>query len=66
MFKEVSELCLAQADDGLPTAVASGSAPGESGLLVGGRKLSQPTAPPNDHGTARDRSALCEVVSRTA
>jgi AraC family transcriptional regulator len=34
MFKEVSELCLAQADDGLPTAVASGSAPGESGVFV--------------------------------
>jgi AraC family transcriptional regulator len=34
MFKEVAELCLAQGDGGLPTAVAAGSAPGESGVFV--------------------------------
>ena len=34
MFKEVSELCLAQGDGGLPTAVAFGTAPGESGIFV--------------------------------
>jgi hypothetical protein len=34
MFKEVSELCLAQTDGGLPTPVAAGSAPGESGVFV--------------------------------
>jgi AraC family transcriptional regulator len=34
MFKEVSEFCLAQGDGGLPTAVAIGSAPGESGVSV--------------------------------
>jgi AraC family transcriptional regulator len=34
MFTEVSELCLAQGDGSLPTAVAFGSAPGESGVLV--------------------------------
>ncbi|HTV31417.1 MAG TPA: AraC family transcriptional regulator [Xanthobacteraceae bacterium] len=34
MFKEVSEVCLVQADGGLPTPVAAGSAPGESGVFV--------------------------------
>ena len=34
MFKEVSELCLTQMDDGSPTALAAGSAPGESGVFV--------------------------------
>jgi AraC family transcriptional regulator len=34
MFKEVSELCLAQGDGGLPTTLAFGSAPGESGVFV--------------------------------
>jgi hypothetical protein len=34
MFKEVSELCLAQGDGGLPTAVAFGTAPGESGIFL--------------------------------
>jgi AraC family transcriptional regulator len=34
MFKEVSELCLAQADGSLPTPVAAGSAKGESGVFV--------------------------------
>jgi AraC family transcriptional regulator len=34
MFKEVSELCLAQGDGGLPTPVTAGSAPGESGVFV--------------------------------
>ncbi len=34
MFQAISELRLAQADDGLPTAVAAGSAPGESGVFV--------------------------------
>jgi hypothetical protein len=31
---QVSELCLAQMDDGPPTAVAAGRAPGESGVIV--------------------------------
>jgi AraC family transcriptional regulator len=34
MFPEISELRSAQADGGLPTVVASGSAPGESGVFV--------------------------------
>jgi AraC family transcriptional regulator len=34
MFKEISEFRLAQADGGLPTVVAAGSAPGESGVFV--------------------------------
>jgi hypothetical protein len=34
MFDEISELRLAQANGGLPTVVAAGSAPGESGLFV--------------------------------
>ena len=34
MFQAISELRLAQADGGLPTAVAAGSAPGESGVFV--------------------------------
>jgi len=34
MFKEVSELSLAQEDGGLPTALAAGSAPGENGVFV--------------------------------
>jgi AraC family transcriptional regulator len=34
MFQEISELRLAQADGGLPTVVAAGSAPGESGVFV--------------------------------
>jgi AraC family transcriptional regulator len=34
MFKEVSELCMAQGDGGLPTPVVAGSAPGESGVFV--------------------------------
>jgi len=34
MFNEVSELCLAQAHGGLPTPVAAGGAPGESGVFV--------------------------------
>jgi AraC family transcriptional regulator len=34
MFQEISELRLAQADGGLPTVVAAGSAPGESGIFV--------------------------------
>ena len=34
MFKQISELRMAQADGSLPTAVAAGSAPGESGVFV--------------------------------
>jgi AraC family transcriptional regulator len=34
MFQEISELRLAQADGGLPTVLAAGSAPGESGVFV--------------------------------
>jgi AraC family transcriptional regulator len=34
MFQEISELRLVQADGGLPTALAAGSAPGESGVFV--------------------------------
>jgi AraC family transcriptional regulator len=34
MFQKISEVRLAQADGGLPTAVAAGSAPGESGVFV--------------------------------
>lgn len=34
MFQEPSEVQMAQADGGLPTAVAAGSAPGESGVFV--------------------------------
>jgi hypothetical protein len=34
MLKEVSELCLAQGDGGVPTTVAAGSARGESGVFV--------------------------------
>jgi AraC family transcriptional regulator len=34
MFQEISELRLAQADGGLPTALAAGSAPSESGVFV--------------------------------
>jgi AraC family transcriptional regulator len=34
MFDEISELRLAQADGGLPTVVAAGTAPGESGIFV--------------------------------
>jgi hypothetical protein len=34
MFQEISELRLAQADGGLPTVAAAGSAPGESGVFV--------------------------------
>ena len=34
MFQEISELRLAQADGGLPTVIAAGSAPGESGVFV--------------------------------
>jgi hypothetical protein len=34
MFDEISEVRLAQADGGLPTVVAAGSAPGESGIFV--------------------------------
>jgi AraC family transcriptional regulator len=34
MFTEVSELCLAQGDGRLPTAVGQGSAPGENGVFV--------------------------------
>jgi AraC family transcriptional regulator len=36
MFHEIAELRLAQADGSLPTAVAAGSAPGESGVFVFG------------------------------
>jgi AraC family transcriptional regulator len=39
MFQEIPELRLAQADGGLPTAVAAGSAPGESGVLVFGTRF---------------------------
>jgi len=34
VFKQVSELSMAQTDEGSPTAVAAGSAPGESGVFV--------------------------------
>jgi AraC family transcriptional regulator len=34
IFQEISELRLAQADGGLPTVAAAGSAPGESGVFV--------------------------------
>src|SRR5215475_3543592 len=34
MFAGIGELCLAQAGGGLPTTLAAGSAPGESGLTV--------------------------------
>jgi AraC family transcriptional regulator len=34
MLQEISELRLAQADGGLPTVVAAGSAPGESGVFA--------------------------------
>jgi len=34
MFDEVSELCFAQQDGGLPTTLGVGSAPGESGVFV--------------------------------
>ena len=34
MFKQVSELSMAQTDEGSPTGVAAGSAPGESGVFV--------------------------------
>lgn len=34
MLQEISQLRLAQADGGLPTVVAAGSAPGESGVFV--------------------------------
>jgi len=34
MLQEIAELRLAQADGGLPTVVAAGSAPGESGVFV--------------------------------
>ena len=34
LFQEISELRLAQADGGLPTVVAAGSTPGESGVFV--------------------------------
>jgi AraC family transcriptional regulator len=34
LFQEISELRLAQADGGLPTVIAAGSAPGESGVFV--------------------------------
>jgi AraC family transcriptional regulator len=36
MFQQVSELRLTQADGSLPTALAAGSAPGESGVFVFG------------------------------
>jgi AraC family transcriptional regulator len=36
MFQEISELRLTQADGSLPTALATGSAPGESGVFVFG------------------------------
>lgn len=39
MFKEVSELCLAQGDGSLPTRIAAGSAPGESGVFVLGARF---------------------------
>ena len=39
MFHEISELRLAQADGSLPTAVAAGSAPGESGVFVYGARF---------------------------
>jgi hypothetical protein len=34
MFQEISQFRLAQADGGLPTMIAAGSAPGESGVFV--------------------------------
>jgi hypothetical protein len=51
MFQEISELRLAQADGGLPTVAAAGSAPGESGVFVfsarfhGGGQRDTATAP---------------------
>ena len=39
MFQQISELRLAQADGGLPTVVAAGSAPGESGVFVFGTRF---------------------------
>ena len=39
MFHEICELRLAQADGSLPTAVAAGSAPGESGVFVYGARF---------------------------
>ena len=38
-FEEVSELCWVQGDGGLPTALAGGSAPGESGVFVFGARF---------------------------
>jgi AraC family transcriptional regulator len=39
VFQEISELRLAQVDGGLPTVVAAGSAPGESGVFVFGARF---------------------------
>jgi AraC family transcriptional regulator len=37
MFDEASEICFAQGDDGLPTTLGAGCAPGESGVFLNAR-----------------------------
>src|SRR5215472_12259465 len=69
MFHEISELRLAQADGGLPTVVAAGSAPGESGVFVfsprfhGGAHVS---ATPRLHHICSLLTPCAHVYSRIA
>jgi AraC family transcriptional regulator len=72
MFQEISEVRLAQADGGSPTAVSVGSAPGESGVFVwaarfhGGGHIS---ATPRRHhicfSVAASARFDCRIADRT-
>jgi AraC family transcriptional regulator len=70
MFDDASELCVAQEDGGLPTALLAGSAPGESGVSVlsarfqGGMHFS---ATPRKHHVFFQLSgqARCRISDRT-
>ena len=69
MFQEISELRLAQADGGLPTVVAAGSAPGESGVFVFGPRLhggAHVSATPRLHHICFLLTPCAHVYSRIA
>ena len=69
MFQEISELRLAQADGGLPTVVAAGSAPGESGVFVFGPRFhggAHGSATPRLHHICFLLTPCAHVYSRIA
>jgi len=69
MFQEISELRLAQADGGLPTVVAAGSAPGESGVFVFGPRFhggAHVSATPRLHHICFLLTPCAHVYSRIA